>query len=259
MYSLQRKLHSQNFLVNRELVKRLVRDSSIAPQDTVLEIGAGRGIITQELVIAAKEIIALEIDRELVGRLRTRFKGISNLQLIEGDFLDFRLPQQPYKVFASIPFSITGEIVRKLLQSAHPPADCYLVVQTEAADKFTIHPESNTMAAMLYYPWWDIQITHTFRRVDFAPAPQVDCVLLHCQPRSALLIGEEKKAAYFDFVAYQFMHGFSAKYISPSRWLKLFMHHDPRITWGSFAELQRQQSRLSKIHRTRTDKNWKRQ
>jgi hypothetical protein len=133
-----------------------------------------------------------------------------------------------------------------------------VVVQTEAARKFMIHPQTNTMAAMLYYPWWDIQITHRFRRSDFEPAPQVDCVLLRCQPRAAPLIQPEQQAAYFDLIAYHFTHDRSAKYVPPSGWIRLFSRHHPGITQGAFAELQRQQSRLAKIHRTRTDKNWKR-
>lgn len=121
MYSVQRGLRSENFLVSRDLVKRLVRDSSITSQDTVLEVGAGTGILTQELLHAAREVIACEIDPRLIAALHTRFKGAGNLRLFQQDFLALPLPQAPYKVFANIPFAMTGEVVRKLLQAAQPP------------------------------------------------------------------------------------------------------------------------------------------
>jgi 16S rRNA (adenine1518-N6/adenine1519-N6)-dimethyltransferase len=217
MYWRLRRLRSQNFLVNRELARQLIRGSSIALGDTVLEIGAGTGIITQELVKAAKDIVAFEIDQGLISHLHRRFKGMNNLKLVKDDFLCSPLPQKPYKVFANIPFSITGEIFRKLLQSPHSPSDCYLVVQAEAASKFIARPQSNTLAAMLYYPWWNIHILHRFQPSDFVPSPKVGCVLLHLQPRSTPLIPPSQKAAYLDFITYHFIHHRFAKFVPPSK------------------------------------------
>lgn len=121
MYWLHKRLLSQNFLCNRQLVKQLIRDSSIGKNDTVLEIGAGQGIITQELLEASKQVLAIELDAKLLQDLRHKFMRIANLTLIQGNFLETPLPNQPYKVFSNIPFSITGEVIRKLLQSPNPP------------------------------------------------------------------------------------------------------------------------------------------
>jgi 23S rRNA (adenine-N6)-dimethyltransferase len=258
VYSKQRGLRSQNFLVSRALVRRLIRGSSITSQDTVLEIGAGTGILTEELLHAAREVVACETDARLIATLCARFKGVSNLRLFQRDFLELQLPTVPYKVFANVPFAITGEVVRKLLQAAQPPVDCYLVVQKEAADKFTLRPGRNTMAAVLYYPWWAVEVTYRFRRTDFDPPPHVDCVLMRCQPRPVPLIALSKKAAYFDFVAYRFVHDSGARDIPASRWLSLFKRSNLSATRGAFTELQRQQSQLRKIHRTRKDRDWRR-
>lgn len=264
MYWVRKRLLSQNFLVNRKLVKQLIRSSSISPTDLVLEIGPGHGIITEELLQVTLEVVAIELDRKLFEKLQLKFGQNSQLRLSLGNFLDTPLPTRPYKVFSNIPFSITGEVVRKLLRATNPPADCYLVVQSEAASKFIHNSGSNTMATTLYYPWWNIHIDHRFQRSDFSPNPRVDTVLLHIQPRQTPLVPNTQKSFYQDFVAYHFTRDRFAKYVPASQWLKLFNHFttvsDPeklKSIQGAFVALQQEQRKLQKIHRTRTDHNWK--
>lgn len=240
---------SQNFLVNQKLINQLIRKSSISPKDTVLEIGPGRGIITRELLKITNQVVAIEID--------PKFKYPAH-PYIYADFLILPLPKKPYKVFSNIPFNITGDIIRKLLQSESPPSDSFLIMQNQAANKFMANDQSNTMAAILYYPWWDIHITHQFKRTDFVPPPQVDCVLLRIQARSIPLIDPKFKQIYLDFVSYNFGRDKDSKYTSPRHWLEMFSSYDGKSFQGSFAKLQQQQSHLHKIHRTRTDKDWKR-
>ncbi len=226
MYKVRQPHLSQNFLVNRELIKQLIRSSSISSSDTVLEIGSGRGIITRELLKITSHVIPIEKDPKLTKHPQ--------------DFLTFPLPQKPYKIFSNIPFSITGAIVRKLLQAPNPPSDCYLIMQAEAAAKFLIHPKANTLAAILYYPFWDIRTVHRFARTDFAPVPAVDSVLLRLTPRSLI----PNKSVYQDFVAHQFTHNRLAKFVPPAQWLKLFARHDPALSRGAFTRLSRLQSLL---------------
>lgn len=226
MYWLRRRLLSQNYLINRKLVKQLIRGSSISPSDTVLEIGSGTGIITQELLQITSHVIPIEKDPKLTKHPQ--------------DFLTYPLPKYPYKVFSNIPFSITGAIVRKLLQSPNPPTDCYLIMQSQAAAKFMIQPKANTLAAILYYPFWDIQITYRFARTDFSPTPAVDSVLVHFVPRCLIT----NKSAYQDFIAHSFTHKKLAKFIPPAQWLKLFARHNPRVSRGAFIHLSHLQSLL---------------
>src|SRR5438874_12896804 len=96
--------HSQNFLKGRRLVDRLLDRSSIAATDLVLEIGPGRGRITERLIQRCRHVLAIEQDPRLAWMLRERLPGTPNLTLVEADFLATRLPRQPYKVFANIPF-----------------------------------------------------------------------------------------------------------------------------------------------------------
>lgn len=259
MYWLRKRLLSQNFLTNRQLVKQLVRGSSIGKQDLVLEIGPGQGVITQELTQVAGQVQAIEIDPELHQALIRQFVGQKNLKATLGDFLHTPLPQGPYKVFSNIPFRITNNVIRKLLYSPNHPQDCYLIVQKEAASKFIFNQTGNSMVSVLLYPWYDTQIVHRFNRSDFTPKPNVDCVLLQIQPRKTPL-WSGRKETYQDFVSHTFTRNRSAKSFSIDKWVNLAKNisvKDASAIRGSFSKLQKEQQNLSKIHRTRVDKNWK--
>lgn len=194
---------AQNFLRSRELVRYLVRDSSIAPSDTVYEIGPGRGIITAELAEVAAEVVAVEADPVLVKELRYRFRSVQNVRIFQGDFLEHQIQLQEYKVFANIPFNATAAIVRKLLCSDNPPGDAYLVMQSEAADKFSGRL-NETQFSVLAKPKWRMEVVHAFDRTDFDPAPTVDAVLLRFERRTVPLIKKGKQEQFAAFVRYGF-------------------------------------------------------
>lgn len=191
---------SQNFLHNRGLIDRLLEQSSIGPDDLVVEIGPGTGIITAGLAQRCHQVLAVEKDPELARRLRRRFAGAPNVAVFATDFLGFPLPATPYKVCASIPFNITAAIVRKLTDEAWTPEDAYLVVQREAAAKIAGGPGESLVGALLK-PWFAPAITHRFRPTDFAPPPRVDVVMLRLRKRGPPLVAREDARRYRDFVA----------------------------------------------------------
>lgn len=259
-----RKLLSQNFLWNRELVSKLIRNSSVSPKDQVLEIGPGRGIITEQLLTVCGKLIAIEADVKLHDFLRKKFVDKSRLSLLSGDFLKQPLPDLEFKVFSNIPFSVTGEIIKKLLFSQKPPTDSYLVIQKEAADKFIASKHRNSMLAILFYPWFNIEVVHEFERTDFKPVPRTNSCLIRLEKRSSPLLSESFKRLYRDFVVFYFIRDKSAVSLSPSLWLNRFetflRRDDSRILKrlkGSFARWRAEEKKLVKIHRTRIDKTWR--
>lgn len=199
MYKLRREQLSQVFLHSPELVNRLVGKSSIDQKDTVIEIGPGRGIITQSLLQKAKFVISVERDPLLYSRLKQRFINYPNLDIIWADFLSFQLPKTPYKIFANIPFSIEGKIVRKLIDSQNPPEDCYLVMREELAKRLVGIPK-NGLFAITHKPWFDFEIFHQFKRSDFIPKPQVESVMLRFIKRPYPLLPESEKLQFQRFV-----------------------------------------------------------
>lgn len=264
----KRKLLSQNFLGDPELVKKLVTNSGINEGDTVLEIGPGSGIITGELLKVAGKIIAIELDSPLYNELRQKFENKNNIELFNADFLSSPLPRVPYKVFSNIPFRFTGEIIKKLLRDSNPPTDAFLIVQKEAAEKFL----GNSLLSTIFYPSFEFSIQYNFKRTDFSPVPEVDIVFLQVHRRDYPIMDVTDRKIFEDFVAYTYSGkkpyvthlSKNPTQLTADEWVNLFrnfkIHGNDikirRIT-GSSDKLFSEQEKLQKIHRTRNDNNWK--
>ena len=215
----QRKIClAQNFLRSRTLVRRLIEMSTIGPSDMVYEIGPGNGIITAELASVARRVIAIEKDQELVRRLRERFRALDNVEIVEGDFLAYSLctrlvnrepftaverQKSQYKIFANIPYNITSRILRKVIDVRSNLSDMYLILQKEAAEKFSGSPRE-TLSSIVAKPFFEFQILFRLRRTDFWPVPNVDSVLLSIRRRTRSLLETRDVGPYRDFVQYGF-------------------------------------------------------
>jgi 23S rRNA (adenine-N6)-dimethyltransferase len=202
----QNRIHlAQNFLRSPKLVRRLVSMSTIGPSDTVYEIGPGNGIITTALASVAKQVIAIEKDPNLVRRLRERFRLFDSVEIVEQDCLAYAFEGKQtaqYKIFASIPYNITARIMRSVVHAQPDLAEAYLVVQKEAAKKYSGLP-AETLCSLLAKPFFEFQILVQLRRTDFTPVPNVDSVLLRISRRPQPLIDRDV-ARYRDFVEYGF-------------------------------------------------------
>ncbi len=282
----QRRIaYSQNFLRSPHLVDRLLDRSGIVAGDLVIEVGPGRGVITERLAGRCRQVLAVEKDPLLVEDLRQRFAHAANVALFASDFLNFPLPLTSYKVFANIPFNITAAIVGKLTSGASPPVDAYLGVQREAAARFLGAPRE-TLTAVLLKPWFEPTVVHRFRSADFVPAPGVEVVLLRLRRREEPLVAPDDAALFGDLVTYAFTawqptvrdaltlvlpertvaeieRVAAATLDRPPRavpfatWLTLFLAFRdvagaPRTAvQGARERLERQQAGLRKVHRTR--------
>jgi 23S rRNA (adenine-N6)-dimethyltransferase len=255
VYQSRRRQLSQNFLVDRRLIRRLVARSSLGGDDLVLEIGPGKGFLTGELLRVARQVVAVELDAKLVLHLRRYFAGATNLHIVSGDFLAQPLPTRPYKVFANIPFAIEGKIVRKLIEAERTPDDCYLVVRRELAMRLSGLPHQNQFS-LKHHPWYEFSLAHRFRRADFVPQPSVESVLWRIKKREQVLLPIDERARYHRFIETAFGQGQPIKdsfkaiaphrtfrhlcatlainpetkpsYLSPQQWLALYRALWPR-------------------------------
>jgi len=195
---------SQNFIKSSVLVKQLLSISFISPNDLVVEIGPGLGIITQELIDVVREVIAVEKDRELFANLKNKFNQAKNLKIFNQDFLDWTLPAKPYKIFSNIPFNITAEIIDKLLKSQNKPTEFYFIMQLEAAQKYILNNQSNAQNSILLAPFYDVQILGDIDRTSFTPKPQVDIVFVKFVLKDNFLFDLPIYQQFRDFVIFGF-------------------------------------------------------
>ncbi len=285
--------YSQNFLKDQSLVSKLVSMSSLSIEDMVYEIGAGQGIITQELLKRSKRVIAFEIDENLYQKLKFRFQTAGNkLELLQQDFLNARVPNYKYKVFSNVPFNITSEVVKKLVFAENSPEDTYLIMQKEAAMKFVGKPlvDKNSLMSILIKAKFELSAFYTFRKTDFVPMPAVETVMVRIKKSDVLAVPESSINMFYDFVTFGFnqfepdiLNGLGklmsksliveeaksqrfAPTLKPSQlsfenWVALFnkfmLFGNKTKVAGSYKVMLLQQTKLQKSHRTRKDKNWR--
>jgi 23S rRNA (adenine-N6)-dimethyltransferase len=198
---------SQNFLTSRILINRLLRLTNINKNDHIIEIGAGKGHITQALAQYAKSVKAYEIDPKIFLNLKQKLIENDNVAIVNEDFLKAGLPRtKSYKVFSNIPFSITTDIIRKLLISDNPPEEAWIVMEKGAAKRFCGKPSESLMSLQLK-PFFDLRIEYYFKRTDFHPMPSVDTVLLHFSRKKLPDIGRRERQAYLNFISHSFKNG----------------------------------------------------
>jgi len=197
---------SQHFLHSPSFVRHLVGQMRLAPGTRAIEIGAGRGIVTQALADAGCRVVAIEKDPRLYRSLRARFVGRTNVECHHADALTFPLPHGPYAVVSNVPFSITASLVRRLLDAPRPPDDAWLIVQREAALKFAGMPEE-TMFSLIRKPRFTIAVASSIARTAFVPQPPVDATLLHAQRWRQPLLPPRSMEAWRGFLRQGFRSG----------------------------------------------------
>jgi len=196
---------SQNFLKSPKFVLSLIEQSDISKDDIVVEIGAGKGIITKQLSLKCKKVIGIEYDYNLATKLREKFSDLDNIEIVKEDFLKYELPKFPYKVFSNIPFNMTADIVIKLLESGNPPLSTYLILQDKAAGRFIGNPvATNSQTSILLQPFYDMGIITRISRNEFSPVPNVNAVLAKFIKKENPLVDSRSKKEYRDFIIYGF-------------------------------------------------------
>jgi len=194
--------YSQHFLRSPRLIKELVGHANIKRGDLVYDIGAGSGVISSVLAERAGRIIAVEAEPRTAATLRTNMEKYPNVTVKEGDFLTMNLPAQPYKIFANIPFHLSSAIVRKLVETQHPPAAIYLIVQKQFAQKLLIDSDKFTgQLGAFIAPWFTVRIRKRLQKTDFWPHPNVDTVFVELLPRPEPLVPTAHMPQFQQFTA----------------------------------------------------------
>lgn len=199
--------NSQNFITNRQLIRKIVNLSNIGKNDTILEIGTGKGHLTEALCGKGGFVYSVELDRKLFESTGIKLSHLSNLKLIHGDFLKYPLPAKgDYKIFANIPYFITTQIIEKLTNAPNPPSDIWLIMEKGAAKRFMGIPKENGKSLVLKVSW-DMKILYHFRREDFHPMPSVDSVLLHFARKATPDLKKADYSSFKKFVEHSMKYG----------------------------------------------------
>ncbi len=194
-----KKSYGQNFLTDVNVLKKIVTAAEITKDDNVIEIGPGLGALTEQLALAANQVLALEIDQSLLPVLADVLSPYDNVTVVNQDILkadlpalvneQFADPQKPLKVVANLPYYITSPILMGLLSSPiHFTCIC-VMMQKEVAERLAAEPGTKQYGALTLAIQYhgQAQIAFGVSRHSFVPAPNVDSAIVTITPRSELL------------------------------------------------------------------------
>jgi len=237
-----RKRFGQNFLRDRQVVERILSAADLDAEDRVLEIGPGLGVLTDELLSRAGQVEVMEIDRDLIARLRQ----LENPKLIihEGDALRLAwedlLTQPPYKLVANLPYNISSQILFRVLDHHALFSRLVLMFQKEVGDRLCADPGTGDygILSVLCRLWFDIERITRVKPGAFHPPPKVDSVVLAFTPLDSPRVEVSDEAFFRKIVKAAFAqrrktraNALKAAGFEPDRIEKAFIHNqlDARI------------------------------
>ncbi len=186
-----KKRLGQNFLVDKNVQRKIIAACNFLPSDIVLEIGSGRGEMTGLIASRASSVYALEIDRELLPELTETLKNFSNIKIFNQDILKFDLEKNlksvksDIKAFGNIPYYITTPIIEYLLENRRKVGVIFLTVQKEFAKRL-VSPEGSadygSLSCFVQY-FTSPKIVFIIKKTCFSPMPKVDSCLLRLDVR----------------------------------------------------------------------------
>lgn len=208
------KKFGQNFLIDKQVIRKIIKTAELKPLDTVLEIGPGIGTLTQEIAKKAKKVIAIEKDPKMCEILRETLevkppKEVQprNIKVIQKDILKFNKFPKDYKIVANLPFYLTAPVIRKFLENVEVGLQqMVLVVQKEVGQRiYAKPPKMNLLAVSVQFYAKPIIIDY-ISKSSFWPEPKVDAAIIKIIPRSSAYYSAEFCKRFFKIVKAGFSH-----------------------------------------------------
>lgn len=223
-----KKSLGQNFLVDENALEAIVEAAQLQPSDNVIEVGPGTGFLTEQLIEKVAQVLAIELDEDMVKVLNDRFSGVGNLEIVQEDALKVQIAGLPflqtpsgspkgggvlqpsslssYKLVANIPYYITSPLIKHFLHSGHPPELMVILMQKEVAEKIC-GKGGKTLLSVQVEVFGEPEVVAQVPRTSFYPSPKVDSAVLRIRPHSEPLVAADQQKAFFRLVKF----GYSQK------------------------------------------------
>ena len=181
-----KKSLGQHFLKSERALLTIIKTGSINARDAILEIGPGTGVLTEKLLAASCQVLAIEKDDKLYEFLKTKFEkyiSLGKLKLIHGDALElnpqsYQLEPRSYKLISNIPYNITGAILKKFLETDYQPKMIVLLIQKEVAKRIVAQDGKESILSISIKAYGTPKYIETVKAGSFTPAPKVDSAII---------------------------------------------------------------------------------
>ncbi len=209
-----RKSLGQHFLVDRRILRRIVTATHLTAEETVVEVGAGLGVLTAELAKRAGRVVAVEVDEGLCDHLRRRFAETQNLAVVcrdilslePGELLQMVGATLPYVVAGNLPYNIAAAVMRLFLEAKQKPQRLIVTLQREVAESIVAAPGRLSLLALSVQFYAQPLLLFTVPPTAFRPPPKVESAVLRLDVRDEPAIALDDVDAFFGFLR----AGFSA-------------------------------------------------
>ncbi|CEN25847.1 16S rRNA (adenine(1518)-N(6)/adenine(1519)-N(6))-dimethyltransferase RsmA [Paraclostridium sordellii] len=200
----------QNFLIDDNVIDRILDGARLSKGDKIIEVGPGIGTLTREMGRVADKVVAIEIDKTLIPILKDTLDEFENIEVINQDILKVnvedlvteKLNGGPVKLVANLPYYITTPIVMKFLEEDIPVTDIVVMVQKEVADRMNANPGTKDYGALSvavqYY--CDTEIVAKAPRHMFIPQPNVDSTVIGLHVREKRKYNVDSEDIFFKTV-----------------------------------------------------------
>src|SRR5581483_1379698 len=190
----------QHFLTSRPVLERIARAACAPDEPLVIEIGAGQGALTEQLLARARRVVAVEIDTSMIDHLRHRFGNEPRLQIVHGDALEVDFAQwAPAPVTGNLPYYVATPILERMARIGG-----VFLIQKEVAERVTARPGSRAYGylTVLLALFADSEILFTVKPGAFRPPPKVDSAVIRLHPHGrASQLGITDVRGFLEFVS----------------------------------------------------------
>ena len=202
-----RKGLGQHFLIDEEVLGLIISAAQLTPEDIVVEVGPGLGVLTKELAKHAGRVIAIEIDDTLAALLKESLSAFRNVTIINEDVLKVtpeallsELKASSYKVVANLPYYITSPVLRHFLEAQTKPQSMVVMVQKEVAEEIAAKPGKMSLLSIGVQFYGEPEIVAGVPAKSFYPAPAVDSAILKVVPYSKPPVEITDREGFFKLV-----------------------------------------------------------
>ncbi len=196
MPSIPKKRFGQHFLIDKNIIRKIVKEFSPKENDLIVEIGPGKGALTAELLEYSKNLLVVEIDKNLAKELQNKFPNITviNKDILECDFSS-EFYNEKFRIIGNLPYYITSQIIFKTFESYIKVTDALFMIQKEVAERIVASPKSKDYGILSvlsqFYSTPKI-LFHVSRNV-FYPKPEVDSSIIYFEMKNKLDLTENEE------------------------------------------------------------------